>query len=90
MALVLELSAGHLARSRWQVQRQSLQRLNVGQLVGTHRALPSVAALTSRAIHRAHVSDFRLAVGVAVPGEPGSNAVWLQVGRFWATARVAR
>jgi hypothetical protein len=82
MTLVLELSAGDLARSRRQVWRQSLQCLNVGQFVRAHGRLSCFAPLPSSAIHRAHLSDLRLAVGVAGRGEPVPHSMGLQVGCF--------
>src|SRR5579859_3839646 len=57
VALAFELPSGRLARSRSHVRRQPLQRLDVRQLVGTHRALSSRGAFSRTPIHRAHVSN---------------------------------
>ena len=86
MAEVFELAAPHLARSRREVWRQALQRLHVRQFVGADRTLASLGALTSGAVHRAHVSDLRVAVGVGGWGKPRPDAVRLQVGCFSTTA----
>ena len=87
MALVLELMPRHFAGSRREVGGQSLQGLNVGQFIGTQRALTGLSAVGRRAIHRAHVSDLGVAVAVGGRGEPIPNSVWLQVGRFSTTAQ---
>lgn len=82
MALVLELAAGHFARSWREVRGQSLQRLHVGQLVGADRALARMSAFSSGSVHGTYVSDLRVAVDVAGRGEPITHPVRLEVGRF--------
>jgi hypothetical protein len=70
VAAVFELPAPHLAGAWRQVWCHALQGLDARHLVRAHRSLPQCGAGSGGAIHRAHVSDLRRAVGVGGRGKP--------------------
>jgi hypothetical protein len=84
--LVRKLPSRNLARPCRQVWSQSLQCLNVRQLVGAHGPLDLPRAFGRAPIDGTHVSDLLATIGVGGGGKPIAHSMGLQVDRFSTTA----